>query len=266
MVQTSKAFEKTFIKVPDQPIALKTENLEVSYGSKIALHRISLSFAKNQITALIGPSGSGKSTYLRCLNRMNEDVAQVRGKILYHGEDLNTPKVNVYQVRKEIGMVFQQPNPFSKSIRDNITFGPRQQGINDTHVLNQMVETTLREVALWDEVKDDLAKSALSLSGGQQQRLCIARALAMSPKILLLDEPASALDPISTAKLEETLLKLKEKRTIIIVTHNMQQAKRISDYCAFFYMGDVLEFNTTSELFERPQILATKDYVSGHFG
>ena len=210
-------------------IAMTTNNLQVFYGNKQAFFDGNMQFPKNRITALIGASGSGKSTFLRSLNRMNDDVARVEGQIMYRGIDVNSRNINVYEMRKHVGMVFQRPNPFSKSIRDNITFALKEKGLKDKVEQDRIVEESLKGAALWDEVKDDLDKSALDLSGGQQQRLCIARAIAMKPDILLMDEPCSALDPISTLKVEETMLKLKERYTIIIVTHNMQQASRVSD-------------------------------------
>ncbi|MDH6365610.1 phosphate transport system ATP-binding protein [Enterococcus sp. PF1-24] len=248
--------------------ALYTNDLHVWYGENEAIKGVDLQFKKNQITALIGPSGCGKSTYLRSLNRMNDGIANTRvtGEIMYEDVDINANNVDVYEMRKRIGMVFQRPNPFSKSIYENITFALKQHGEKDKHKLDEIVETSLKQAALWDQVKDNLGKSALALSGGQQQRLCIARAIAMKPDILLLDEPASALDPISTGKVEETLINLRENYTIIIVTHNMQQAARISDYTAFFYLGKVIEYDETRKIFTRPKIQATEDYVSGHFG
>ncbi len=249
-------------------IALKTEDIHVWYGTNEAIKGVSLALEKNKITSLIGPSGCGKSTYLRSLNRMNDEIAgtRVTGKIFYKGLDINSNDIDVYNMRKHIGMVFQRPNPFSKSIYENITFALKQHGLKDKEKLDEIVEESLKQAALWDQVKDQLHKSALALSGGQAQRLCIARAIAMKPDILLLDEPASALDPISTIKVEETLVNLKEKYTIAIVTHNMQQAARISDYTAFFYLGNVLEYDVTRKVFTRPKIQATEDYVSGHFG
>lgn len=251
-----------------QKIALTTEDVHVWYGQNEAIKGVSLQFEENKITSLIGPSGCGKSTYLRSLNRMNDEIdgTKITGKITYENTDINSKAVDVYEMRKHIGMVFQRPNPFSKSIYENITFALRRHGVKDKKKLDEIVETSLKQAALWDQVKDNLNKSALALSGGQQQRLCIARAIAMKPDILLLDEPASALDPISTSKVEETLVNLKENYTIIIVTHNMQQASRISDYTAFFYMGQVMEYDKTSKIFTRPKIQATDDYVSGHFG
>lgn len=252
----------------EHEIAMKTKDLQVFYGEKEAMHKASLQFERYKITSLIGASGSGKSTYLRSLNRMNDNIpgASVKGQIMYRGLDINKDNVDIYEVRKHIGMVFQRPNPFSKSIYDNITFALKRHGLHDKKKLDEIVETTLKQASLWDQVKDDLNKSALALSGGQQQRLCIARAIVMKPDILLMDEPASALDPISTSNVEETMLNLKDKFTIIIVTHNMQQAARISDYTAFFHMGHAVEFNETRKIFTRPHIKTTEDYVSGHFG
>ena len=260
----------TYIKeLPDDAeIAMSTKDLRVFYGDHEAVHGVSLPFERFKITALIGPSGSGKSTFLRSLNRMNDTIpsSRVTGAINYRGLDINTNAIDVFEVRRRIGMVFQRPNPFAKSIYDNITFAPQRFGVKGKDTLDELVETSLRGAALWDEVKDKLHKSALALSGGQQQRLCIARAIAMKPDILLMDEPASALDPISTAAVEDTMLKLKEQYTIIIVTHNMQQAARISDYTGFFYNGKCLEFDETRKIFTRPKIQATNDYVGGHFG
>ncbi|KRL98093.1 phosphate ABC transporter ATP-binding protein PstB [Liquorilactobacillus satsumensis] len=260
--------EKSILKFEPQEheIAIETKNLQVYYGNNHALFDGNLQFERYKITSLIGASGSGKSTYLRSLNRMNDNVARVDGQIMYRGLDVNTSKINVYEMRKHIGMVFQRPNPFSKSIRENITFALKEQGLKNKNKLNQIVEQSLRDAALWDEVKDDLDKSAWSLSGGQQQRLCIARTIAMKPDILLLDEPASALDPISTSKIEETLVELKKRYTIIIVTHNMQQASRISDFTAFFHLGHILEYDKTKHIFTMPKVTATNDYISGNFG
>ncbi|WP_179394361.1 phosphate ABC transporter ATP-binding protein PstB [Lacticaseibacillus absianus] len=265
------ALDDRYIKALDRDqheIAIETEDLRVFYGAKEAIHGTSLPFERFKITALIGASGSGKSTFLRSLNRMNDTIegTRVTGKIMYRGIDINAKAVDVYEMRKHIGMVFQRPNPFAKSIYDNITFAPRRFGEKRKAVLDELVETSLRQAALWDQVKDDLHASGLALSGGQQQRLCIARAIAMKPDILLLDEPASALDPISTSTVEDTLMALKDQYTIVIVTHNMQQAARISDYTAFFYAGQALEFDETRKIFTRPKIQATEDYVSGHFG
>lgn len=248
--------------------ALETKDLHVYYGNHLALKNISMPIYKNQVTAFIGPSGCGKSTYLRSLNRMNDEIegCRVEGKIIYKDFDINQSNVNVFEIRKNIGMVFQRPNPFAKSIFDNVAFGPKQHGEKNKKVLQEIVEKSLRKAALWDEVKDRLNKSALALSGGQQQRLCIARAIAMEPDVLLLDEPASALDPISTSKIEELIIDLKKDYTVVIVTHNMQQAARISDQTAFFYMGDLVEYNETKQIFTNPQEKQTEDYVTGNFG
>ncbi|QMU07129.1 phosphate ABC transporter ATP-binding protein [Levilactobacillus suantsaii] len=268
-VQRRTAMQERHVTQPHEaghPIVLATEDLHVYYGSKEAIFEGDLQFAQNQITALIGPSGSGKSTYLRSLNRMNDRIATVKGRIMYRGVDINQPDIDVYEMRRRVGMVFQRPNPFAKSIYDNIAFALRLRGVTAKTKLDEIVETSLRQAALWEQVKDDLDKSALALSGGQAQRLCIARAIAVKPDILLLDEPASALDPVSTSQLEDTLLKLKQHYTIIIVTHNMQQAARISEYTAFFNQGRVLEYDTTSQIFTNPQVQVTSDYVSGNFG
>ncbi|MCL0311894.1 phosphate ABC transporter ATP-binding protein PstB [Apilactobacillus sp. TMW 2.2459] len=258
---------KSYVKEVNSNIALETDQLSVFYGKKQATYDISLKIPKNSITALIGASGSGKSTYLRSLNRMNENGnTNVNGKIIYEGIDINSSKVNVYEVRKHIGMVFQEPNPFAKSIRGNITFALKNHGIKDKKVLEERVVSSLKQAAIWDEVKDHLDDSAMSLSGGQKQRLCIARAIAMQPDILLLDEPTSALDPVSTGKIEETLRELKKNYTIIIVTHNIQQASRVSDYTAFMHSGHLLEYNDTNSIFNNPEMQITNDYISGHFG
>lgn len=260
--------ERHIITFPEKNIALSTKDVHVYYGKKEAIKGIDMQFEKNNITALIGPSGCGKSTYLRSLNRMNDtiDIAKVTGQILYEGIDINRPDMNVYEIRKHIGMVFQRPNPFAKSIYRNITFAHERAGVKDKQVLDEIVETSLKQAALWDQVKDDLHKSAFTLSGGQQQRLCIARAISVKPQILLMDEPASALDPIATMQLEETMFELKKDYTIIIVTHNMQQAARASDYTAFFYLGDLIEYDKTSNIFQNAKLKSTNDYVSGHFG
>ncbi|MEG3245823.1 phosphate ABC transporter ATP-binding protein PstB [Streptococcus suis] len=260
--------ERRIITFPEEKIALSTKDVHVYYGKNEAIKGIDMQFEKNKITALIGPSGCGKSTYLRSLNRMNDtiDIAKVTGQILYEGIDINRPDMNVYEIRKHIGMVFQRPNPFAKSIYRNITFAHERAGVKDKQVLDEIVETSLRQAALWDQVKDDLHKSAFTLSGGQQQRLCIARAISVKPQILLMDEPASALDPIATMQLEETMFELKKDYTIIIVTHNMQQAARASDYTAFFYLGDLIEYDKTANIFQNAKLKSTNDYVSGHFG
>ncbi|WEV60207.1 phosphate ABC transporter ATP-binding protein PstB [Streptococcaceae bacterium ESL0729] len=260
--------DRHIITFDEKNIALSTKDLRVFYGDFESIHGIDMQFEKNKITSLIGPSGSGKSTYLRSLNRMNDtiDIARVTGEINYEGVNINDKNVNVYEARKCIGMVFQRPNPFSKSIYQNITFALERQGIKDKKILDEVVETSLKQAALWEQVKDDLNKSALALSGGQQQRLCIARAIAVKPDILLMDEPASALDPISTMQIEETMADLKKDYTIIIVTHNMQQAARASDYTGFMYSGDLIEYDKTSKIFTNPKLNSTADYVSGHFG
>jgi len=247
---------------------IKVENLNLFYGEKQALHGINMEMAKKKVTAYIGPSGCGKSTLLRCINRMNDlvDSAKIDGKILLNGENIYDKTVNVAALRRRVGMVFQKPNPFPKSIFENVAYGLRIQGINDKRTLEETVEKSLRGAALWDEMKDRLNDNALSMSGGQQQRLVIARAIAIEPEVLLLDEPASALDPISTLKIEELINELKEKYTIVIVTHNMQQAARVSDYTAFMYMGELIEIGTTSELFTNPVKKQTEDYITGRYG
>jgi len=247
---------------------IKVNNLNLWYGDHHALHDISLNIPENEITALIGPSGCGKSTFLKTLNRMNDLVPNVKitGEILYRDQDIYDPNVDITWVRKQIGMVFQKANPFPMSIYDNIAYGPRTHGIKDKTQLDEIVERTLKGAAIWDEVKDRLKKSALGLSGGQQQRLCIARALAVEPDIILMDESTSALDPISTGKIEELAQQLKEKYTVIMVTHNMQQAVRISDECAFFLLGDLIEYSDTETMFSTPKEKKTEDYITGRFG
>jgi phosphate transport system ATP-binding protein len=247
---------------------IKVENLNLFYGEKQALHGINMEMPKKKVTAYIGPSGCGKSTLLRCINRMNDlvDSARIDGKILLDGENIYDKAVNVAALRRRVGMVFQKPNPFPKSIFENVAYGLRIQGVNDKRVLEETVENALRGAALWDEMKDRLNDNALGMSGGQQQRLVIARAIAIEPEVLLLDEPASALDPISTLKIEELINELKEKYTIVIVTHNMQQAARVSDYTAFMYMGELIEIGTTSELFTNPVKKQTEDYITGRYG
>ena len=247
---------------------LKVENLNLFYGKKQALHGINMEMPKKKVTAFIGPSGCGKSTVLRCINRMNDlvDNVTIEGKILLHDDNIYDKSVNVAALRRRVGMVFQKPNPFPKSIFENVTYGLRIQGINDKRILEETVETSLRGAALWDEVKDRLNDNALGLSGGQQQRLVIARAIAIAPEVLLLDEPASALDPISTLKIEELINELKEKYTIVIVTHNMQQAARVSDYTAFMYMGDLIEIGATTQIFTKPAKKQTEDYITGRYG
>ena len=238
------------------------------YGNTQALKNVNINIAKNSITALIGPSGCGKSTFLKTLNRMNDLVPGVRitGEVKYDGKEIFAPGTDVNELRKNIGMVFQKPNPFPMSVYDNIAYGPRTHGVRSKAKLDDIVERSLRDAAIWDEVKDRLKKSALGLSGGQQQRLCIARALAVEPDVLLMDEPTSALDPISTSKIEDLAMELKKKYTIVIVTHNMQQAVRISDYTAFFLLGDLVEYGGTEKMFEQPQDKRTEDYITGRFG
>lgn len=250
----------------EENIALELKDVSVAYGAEPTVHNVSMKFKKNQVSALIGASGSGKSTLLRSINRMNDGIANVTGQILFHDVDINQPKVNVYKVRQEIGMVFQQPTPFPMSIYENVIYGLRLTGEKDRQVLDQRVEESLKQAALWEEVKDRLKVSAHSLSGGQQQRLCIARTLATRPEIILMDEPTSALDPISTTQIEATMMDLKKNYTIIIVTHNMQQASRASDWTAFMHQGKLIEFNQTTEIFMNPHEQATNDYLNGKFG
>lgn len=249
-------------------IKVKVENLNLYYGENHALKDVSMDIQENAVTAFIGPSGCGKSTFLKTLNRMNDLVDGVRidGKVLLDGEDIYEPGVDTTILRKKVGMVFQQPNPFPMSIYDNIAYGPRVHGIRDKKRLDQIVEESLRGAAIFDEVKDRLKKSAMGLSGGQQQRICIARALAVQPEVLLMDEPTSALDPISTAKIEELMEDLKKKYTVIVVTHNMQQATRVSDQTAFFLVGEMIEFGDTKQIFSYPQDKRTEDYITGRFG
>ena len=247
---------------------ISVENLNLHYGENHALKDVNMEIADHAITAFIGPSGCGKSTFLRCLNRMNDlvDGCRVEGKVILDGEDIYDKQVDTTLLRKKVGMVFQQPNPFPMSIYDNIAYGPRLHGIKNKKELDEIVERSLQGAAIFEEVKDRLHKSALGLSGGQQQRLCIARALAVSPEVLLMDEHTSALDPISTLKIEELMETLKKKYTVVIVTHNMQQAARVSDDTAFFLVGEVIEKNATSEIFARPQDKRTEDYITGRFG
>ena len=247
---------------------ISVSNLNLYYGQNHALKSVNMEIPENEITAFIGPSGCGKSTFLKTLNRMNDLVEGVRidGKVVLDGEDIYSPTVDTTLLRKKVGMVFQQPNPFPMSIYDNIAYGPRIHGIKNKAKLDEIVETSLKGAAIWDEIKDRLKKSALGLSGGQQQRLCIARALAVKPEVLLMDEPTSALDPISTLKVEELMAELKKNYTVAIVTHNMQQATRISDNTAFFLVGEMVEMNKTEELFSRPMDKRTEDYITGRFG
>ena len=250
------------------PAILSAHDLNLWYGAHQALHNISIDIPEKSITALIGPSGCGKSTFLKTLNRMNDLVGGVKitGEVTYEGENIYDPSVDVNELRKRIGMVFQKPNPFPMSIYDNIAYGPRTHGIRSKAKLDDIVEKSLRGAAIWDEVKDRLKKNALGLSGGQQQRLCIARALAVEPKVLLMDEPTSALDPISTSKIEDLATQLREQYTIVIVTHNMQQAVRISDTTAFFLLGELVEYGQTEQMFSQPQDKRTEDYITGRFG
>ena len=247
---------------------IHVKDLSLFYGVKQALHNISLEITEKRVTALIGPSGCGKSTFLRTLNRMNDLIDNVRltGEIKIDGVDIYDKDIDVVNLRKKVGMVFQKSNPFAKSIFENIAYGPKINGIKNKAELEEIVHTALQRAAIWDEVKDRLNDSALSLSGGQQQRVCIARALAVDPEILLMDEPASALDPLSTSKIEELIHQLKENYTIVIVTHNMQQAARVSDYTAFFYIGELIEYNKTKDMFTVPKKKQTEDYITGRFG
>ncbi|HEY9185406.1 MAG TPA: phosphate ABC transporter ATP-binding protein PstB [Salegentibacter sp.] len=247
---------------------LEAKGVKVFYDDFAAIKGIDMQIKANKVTAFIGPSGCGKSTFLRLFNRMNDyvDGFRMEGEILIDGENIYKKKVNVEQLRKQVGMVFQKPNPFPKSIYENVAYGLKIQGIKDKKFLKEKVVESLKQVALWDEVKDDLNKSAMALSGGQQQRLCIARALAVEPSIILMDEPTSALDPLSTSKIEELIYELKQKYTIVIVTHNMQQAGRISDYTAFFYLGELIEYDKSKKLFTNPEKQQTENYITGRFG
>ena len=247
---------------------IKTRNLSLYYGSKMALNSITMDILQKQVTALIGPSGCGKSTYLRTLNRMNDLIPNVKitGEVLVDDFNIYDKNVDSVNLRKKVGMVFQKSNPFAKSIFENVAYGPRINGVHDKKKLTEIVEVSLQRAAIWEEVKDRLHDSALGLSGGQQQRLCIARTLAVDPEIILMDEPASALDPLSTSKIEELIFSLKENYTIIIVTHNMQQAARVSDYTAFFYLGELIEFGKTKKIFTIPEKKQTEDYITGRFG
>ena len=252
----------------EEDICIKVEGLRLFYGEKQALNGIDMDIPRNKVTAFIGPSGCGKSTLLRCFNRMNDlvDGVRVEGELKIDGRNIFDKSVNVAELRRRVGMVFQKPNPFPKSIYENVAYGLRLQGINSRRKLDEVVERSLKGAALWDEVKDRLHDSAFGLSGGQQQRLVIARAIAIEPEVLLLDEPASALDPISTLKIEELIYELKERYTIVIVTHNMQQAARVSDYTAFMYMGDLIELADTNTLFTNPSKKQTEDYITGRYG
>ncbi|UJR85405.1 Hypothetical protein I5071_74850 [Sandaracinus amylolyticus] len=255
---------------PPAPEAIKMQATELSvfYGAKPAIKSVSLPVLRNEVTALIGPSGCGKSTFLRTLNRMNDLISgtRVEGKVVLDGQDVYARGVDPVEVRRRVGMVFQKSNPFPKSIYENVAFGLRIAGEKNTRVLDEKVEKSLRNAAIWDEVKDRLDSSALALSGGQQQRLCIARALAVEPEVILMDEPASALDPIATARIEELIRELRERYTIVIVTHSMQQAARVSDFTAFFYMGELVEYGETKRMFTKPREQRTEDYITGRFG
>jgi phosphate transport system ATP-binding protein len=252
----------------DEHIKIDTQGLSLFYGEKQALKNISMRIAANKVTAFIGPSGCGKSTFIRTINRMNDLIEGVKisGSVVIDGTDVYGPDINVVSLRKRVGMVFQKSNPFPKSIYENVAYGPRINGVKKKGELDEIVERSLHHAAIWNEVKDRLNDSALSLSGGQQQRLCIARAIAVNPDILLMDEPTSALDPISTSKVEELVCDLKRDYTIVIVTHNMQQAARVSDYTAFFYIGELIEFNRTRQMFTNPEKKQTEDYITGRFG
>ena len=247
---------------------IESKNVDFFYGTSQALKNINIAIMQNTVTALIGPSGCGKSTYLRLFNRMNDLIGNTKltGQILIDGEDIYAKGVNVDSLRKNVGMVFQKPNPFPKTIFENVAYGLRVNGVTDKKLIEERVETSIKQVVLWDEVKDKLKKSAFELSGGQQQRLCIARALAIQPSVILMDEPTSALDPISTSKVEELIYELKTKYTIVIVTHNMQQAGRVSDRTAFFYLGELVEYDDTKTIFTNPKIERTQSYITGRFG
>jgi len=260
--------KNTLLRAASSVPVLETRNLNLYYGEFQALKNINFKAEKNTVTALIGPSGCGKSSFIRLFNRMNDLIDDVRidGKIYIEGQDIYNSRIEPDELRKKVGMVFQKPNPFPKSIFENVAYGLRVNGVRNHKFIEEKVYESLQKAALWDEVKDDLGKSAFALSGGQQQRLCIARALAVEPSVLLMDEPASALDPISTAKIEELIHHLKQKYTIIIVTHNMQQASRVSDYTAFFYLGELVEFNTTVNIITNPKDPKTQNYITGRFG
>lgn len=263
---SEKSSRMTGVAISDE-VVLETHDVNVYYGDHHALNDTSLAFHKGEITALIGPSGCGKSTFLRSLNLMNREIrgCRVEGEILYQDRNINTSKENLYELRRSIGMVFQQPNPFHKSIRENITFAPKRHGLKDKAKLDQLVEESLRGAALWEEVKDKLDQSAFALSGGQQQRLCIARTLAMHPDVILFDEPCSALDPISTLAIEDLMNSIVKDRAIVIVTHNMEQASRVSNRTAFFYMGEMVEYGETDQIFQRPNDKRLNDYLTGMF-
>jgi phosphate transport system ATP-binding protein len=259
---------RTVRSLADEEIAISVENLDLYYGDTQALKSVSMKIPKQRVTAFIGPSGCGKSTLLRCFNRMNDlvDSCRIEGAINLHGANIYDRKTDVAELRRQVGMVFQKPNPFPKTIYENVAYGLRLQGVNNKRVLDEVVERSIKAVGLWDEVKDRLQSNAFGLSGGQQQRLVIARAIAIEPEVILLDEPTSALDPISTAKIEELIEELKEKYTILIVTHNMQQAARVSDYTAYMYLGELIEYADTMHLFTNPREKATEDYITGRYG
>jgi len=256
------------MRTPDFPVKIKTQNLNFFYGDKRALKNVSIDCADKKVTAIIGPSGCGKSTFIRTLNRMNDVIASARveGEILLDGSDINASDVDVVELRRRVGMVFQKPNPFPKSIFDNIAYGLRINGLRDRKKIESTVELSLKGAALWDEVKDRMDENAFGLSGGQQQRLCIARALAVEPEVVLFDEPCSAIDPIATAKIEDLIQELKKRYTVIIVTHNMQQAARVSDFTAFMMLGELVEFDRTDKIFTAPAKKLTEDYITGRFG
>jgi phosphate transport system ATP-binding protein len=260
--------DSRILNLEEETIALKVNDLKLSYGDNEALHGIDMLIPKNRVTAFIGPSGCGKSTLLRCFNRMNDlvDDCHINGEILLDANNIYDRSVDIAELRRRVGMVFQKPNPFPKSIYENVAYGLRIQGVTKKRVIDETVEWALKSAALWDEVKDRLHESALGMSGGQQQRLVIARTVAVKPEVLLLDEPASALDPISTLKIEELIYELKDRFTIVIVTHNMQQAARVSDYTAFMYMGNLIEFGNTDTLFTNPKEKKTEDYITGRYG
>lgn len=256
------------LALDQEKMAIQVKDWNLYYGKSQALKNVTMDLPENRVTAFIGPSGCGKSTLLRCFNRMNDliDIVSVEGKMLLHGQDMYAKELDVAEIRRRIGMVFQKPNPFPKSIYENVAYGLRLQGINDKKTLDETVEWALKGAGLWNEVKDRLHENALGMSGGQQQRLCIARAIAIQPEVLLLDEPTSALDPISTLAIEELIFELKKDFTILIVTHNMQQAARVSDYTAFMYMGELVEYTDTDGLFTNPKVKRTEDYITGRYG
>ena len=255
-------------KLENEKTCFESKDFGLYYGTSRALRAINMVIPEKRVTAFIGPSGCGKSTLLRCMNRMNDliDVVRLQGEMLLHGKDINKKSVNVTELRRQVGMVFQKPNPFPKTVYENVAYGLRLQGVNKKRILDERVEWALNGAALWDEVKDRLQDNALGLSGGQQQRLVIARAIAIQPDVILLDEPASALDPISTLKIEELIIQLKKNYTVVIVTHNMQQAARVSDYTAFLYLGELIEFGATDQLFTNPSQKQTEDYITGRYG